>query len=75
MIVVINEIKSLKKGKFRPDDWRKKIADFTGFGESYVEKVFYGSRYNKKVAFQIISFFNSEKIKLRSELKLAKIAK
>ncbi len=75
MTEVINEVKTLKKQKFRPEDWKKKIADFTGFGESYVEKVFYGQRYNQKVAFEIISFFNAEKMKLLTELKLVKIIK
>jgi len=75
MTEIIDEVKTLKLNKFRPKNWKKNIAELTGFGESYVEKFFAGSRYNLKVSFEIISLFNSEKQKLLSELEMAKVAR
>ena len=72
MTEVIRELKALKKNKFRPIGWKKIISDLTGFGVSYVEKVFAGNRYNEKVACETITFFNSEKARIRLVLKVAK---
>jgi hypothetical protein len=65
-------ILSFKNSDFRPDDWKEKIAEITGFSESQVEKVFYGNRFNKKIALEIIRFFTEEKKKLQLEIEEAK---
>ena len=73
MTIVVKELSNLKKSKFRPKGWKKIVAELTGFGESYVGKVFNGIRFNKKIALGIISVFCDEKRKLHLEVKLAKI--
>ncbi len=72
----MNELKDLieqyKNSDFRPEDWREKIAEITGFSESAVEKVFYGSRFNKKIAIEIIRFYSEERKKLLAEIEEAR---
>jgi len=72
MTEVIKELKALKKSQFRPIGWKKIIANLTGFGISYVEKVFDGNRYNEIIALATITFFNSEKARLRLVVKESK---
>lgn len=62
-------VEQCKNGDFRPDEWISKISEKTGFGESYVEKVFYGKRFNKKIALEIVRFFNEEEEKFNNEIK------
>ena len=69
----VRELSNLKKKRYRPEGWKRIVAELTGFGESYVGKVFNGIRFNKKIALAIISVFCNEKRKLHLEIKLAKI--
>ena len=71
--MVVKELSNLKKKSYRPDGWKRIVAELTGYGESYVGKVFNGIRFNKKIALAIISVFCNEKRKLHLEIKLAKI--
>jgi len=65
-------IKHLRDADFRPENWREKISEKTGFSVSQVEKVFYGIRFNKEIALEIIRFFNEEKKLLQREIEEAK---
>ena len=65
-------VNQLKTSDFRPDDWREKIAENTGFSTSQVEKVFYGIRFNKKIALEIIRFFGAEQKQLKKEIEEAR---
>lgn len=65
-------VKQCKNNDFRPDNWKETIAKTTGFSESAVEKVFYCKRFNRKIALEIVRFFNEEQKKLNEQIKSLK---